>query len=151
MLNADIRPGLRETFKPPSNKEFLRFRFQHYQGEAHPASSKVVLHVDVDKLFASGAIKTEAGQHKLLLLAGERYRPSSGEVVIACERMPSEQENMLWCSDTLDKLIAEANTPSPELDEIPLDPRPELARQAKRRSYERTDAPTIKDFPKEWL
>ncbi|PWN49252.1 hypothetical protein IE53DRAFT_388549 [Violaceomyces palustris] len=143
--------AFREEYKPPTQESFLRFKFQHYQGEPHPASRKVVLSFNIADLFKSGALQSEKAQHKLLLIAGERYRADQGKIVISCETLPSERQNMKWCSDTLDKMIAEANSPQPDLSAIPLDPRPTLVREAKKRSYQRKDGPSIKDFPKEWL
>ncbi len=40
---------------------------------------------------------------------------------------------------------------APYFDELPIDTRHELAKEAKRRGFARKNAPTIKDFPKEWL
>ncbi|KAN0059956.1 37S ribosomal protein S24, mitochondrial [Thecaphora frezii] len=158
--------AFRQPYTPPSASQLLRFRFQHYQGEAHPASRKVVLTVPIKPLFASGHLKTPAAQHKFLLLAGQRFRrnhpvrPSpvtgseedvDGEVVISCERMPHQRQNMKWCSDTLDSLIAEANAAEPDLSSLPLDPRADLVREAKKRGYARKDKPKLRDFPKHWL
>lgn len=121
--------AFRQPYNPPDKSSFLRFRFQHYQGEEHPASRKVVLSVPVSTLFETGALRTPQARHKFLLLAGSRYdsmagrkhetqqtasdgeasNKSLGEVNISCELMPSERQNMKWCSDVLDKLIEEAN------------------------------------------
>ncbi|CDW98591.1 hypothetical protein [Sporisorium scitamineum] len=48
--------NFRQTYKPPKESQCLQFRFQHYQGENHPASRKVVLNVDVDALVKAGAV-----------------------------------------------------------------------------------------------
>ncbi|PWZ01687.1 hypothetical protein BCV70DRAFT_157974 [Testicularia cyperi] len=158
--------AFKQNYTPPSDAQILEFRFQHYQGEAHPASRKVVLTVPVQKLFASGLLQSPEAMHKLLLLAGPRFRPSKdasltattdnvkdvdGEIKISCESMPNERQNMKWCSDTFDALVAEANKSSPELNDLPLDPRPSLIREDKKRHYLRQNRATLRDFPKQWL
>lgn len=150
--------AFRQDYSPPTDKQYLRFRFQHYQGENHPASRKVVLTVDVDQLAKSGAVKDAKSKHKLLLLAGNRFHPKGtdaagdkGEIKISCELFPNERQNMKWCSDTLDALVKEANVRTNEVDQLPLDPRPSLIRQDKKRHYLRADRPTLKHFPKQWL
>uniref|UniRef100_V5EL45 Likely mitochondrial ribosomal protein Rsm24p n=2 Tax=Kalmanozyma brasiliensis (strain GHG001) TaxID=1365824 RepID=V5EL45_KALBG len=150
--------AFRQSYTPPKPSQYLQFRFQHYQGENHPASRKVVLNVDVDELVKAGAVKDAKSKHKLLLLAGTRFQPKSlqgegdkGEIKISCELFPNERQNMKWCSDTLDALVKEANVRTKEVDELPLDLRSALIRQDKKRHYLRTDRPSLKDFPKEWL
>jgi len=98
----------------------VRVRHQHYQGEPHPASRKVTISAPI----ASLPLDTPAARHKFKLLAGPRWTPplpgaaarqqqqqqqDEGEVKLACEMFPSERMNEKWCSDTLDKLVAEAN------------------------------------------
>lgn len=39
----------------------------------------------------------------------------------------------------------------PDFSDVPLDPRHELARESKRRGFDRRGAASIADFPKEWL
>ncbi|SPO25211.1 related to RSM24 - mitochondrial ribosomal protein of the small subunit [Ustilago trichophora] len=148
--------AFRETYTPPKDKQYLQFRFQHYQGENHPASRKVVLTVNVDELAKAGAVKDAQSKHKLLLLAGSRFHSkgkegTAGEIKISCELFPNERQNMKWCSDTLDKLVNEANVRTKEIDELPLDPRANLIREDKKRHYLRADRPSLKDFPKQWL
>lgn len=149
----------RQAYTPPKPEQCLQFRFQHYQGENHPASRKVVLTVNVDELVKVGAVKDTPSKHKLLLLAGSRFHPKSnaaakqgeGVIKISCELFPNERQNMKWCSDTLDALVKEANVRTKEVDDLPLDLRPFLVRQDKKRHYLRADRPSLKDFPKEWL
>lgn len=152
--------SFRETYTPPKPSQVLQFRFQHYQGENHPASRKVVLSVDVDALSKAGVVKDAKSKHKLLLLAGSRFyakggkeglEQGKGEIKISCELFPNERQNMKWCSDTLDALVKEANVRSAEVDALPLDPRAELIREDKKRHYLRADRPSLKNFPKEWL
>lgn len=149
----------RQAYKPPSSAQYVQYRFQHYQGEHHPASRKVVLSVDVDALAQAGAVKDAKSRHKLLLLAGSRFHPKvkeegkrdQGVIKISCELFPNERQNMKWCSDALDALVKEANVRTEEVDELPLDARSSLIRQDKKRHYLRDDRPTLKDFPKQWL
>ena len=150
--------AFRQDYVPPKEQQYLAFRFQHYQGENHPASRKVVLRVNVDDLVKGGAVKDAKSKHKLLLLAGSRFHPKGkdasgdkGEIKISCELFPNERQNMKWCSDTLDALVKEANVRTKEVDELPLDPRSNLIREDKKRHYLRADRPTLKDFPKQWL
>ncbi|TKY87696.1 hypothetical protein EX895_003277 [Sporisorium graminicola] len=150
--------NFRQSYQPPSSSQYLQFRFQHYQGENHPASRKVVLNVDVDALVEAGAVKDAKSKHKLLLLAGSRFHPKAkaqardqGEIKISCELFPNERQNMKWCSDTLDALVQEANVRTNEVDDLPLDSRSSLIRQDKKRHYLRADRPTLRDFPKQWL
>ena len=152
--------SFRQSYTPPKPSEVLQFRFQHYQGENHPASRKVVLSVDVDALSKTGAVEDAMSKHKLLLLAGSRFHAKGGkegleqgkgEIKISCELFPNERQNMKWCSDTFDALVREANVRSEEVDALPLDPRAELIREDKKRHYLRADRPSFKDFPKEWL
>lgn len=150
--------AFRQPYTPPKASQYLQFRFQHYQGENHPASRKVVLNVDVDELVKSGAVKDAKSKHKLLLLAGSRFHMKGresegdkGEIKISCELFPNERQNMKWCSDTLDALVKEANVRTEDVDALPLDLRPSLIRQDKKRHYLRSDRPTLKDFPKQWL
>ncbi|SJX65954.1 related to RSM24-mitochondrial ribosomal protein of the small subunit [Sporisorium reilianum f. sp. reilianum] len=150
--------NFRQNYSPPKASQYLQFRFQHYQGENHPASRKVVLNVDVDALVKAGALKDAKSKHKLLLLAGSRFHPrgaapkrDQGEIKISCELFPNERQNMKWCSDTLDALVKEANVRTKEVDDLPLDSRSSLVRQDKKRHYLRADRPTLRDFPKQWL
>ncbi|KAJ9478640.1 37S ribosomal protein S24, mitochondrial [Pseudozyma hubeiensis] len=151
--------SFRQPYTPPKPSQCLQFRFQHYQGENHPVSRKVVLNVNVDDLVKTGAVKDAKSKHKLLLLAGSRFHPRSndaakpdqGEIKISCELFPNERQNMKRCSDTLDALVKEANVRTKEVDELPLDLRSSMIRQDKKRHYLRADRPSLKDFPKEWL
>lgn len=77
--------------------------------------------------------------------------PLRGEVVISCEKMPADRQNMKWCSDTFDAMVREANQPSPELESLPIDTRPTMARDAKKASFLRRHKPTVNNFPQHWL
>lgn len=124
--------AFRKPFTPPTSKQVIQVRHQHYQGEDHPAARKVVLTVPV----ASLPLKNAAAVHKLQLLAGARWEPplpealraksfkgkerslqpegqeDRGTLKIACELFPASRMNEKWCSDTLDKLLSEANVHS---------------------------------------
>lgn len=91
----------------------------HYQGEPHPVTAKRVIVAAVDRL----PLNNEAALHKFLLLAGPRWSPTpprdggvsqldswgNGYIKISCENFPKPSQNLKWASDTLDKLIDEAN------------------------------------------
>ncbi|BGP38019.1 37S ribosomal protein S24, mitochondrial [Rhodotorula kratochvilovae] len=142
--------AFRQPFTPPSSSAVVRVRHQHYQGEAHPASRKVTISAPISAL----PLPTPEARHKFKLLAGARWTPplpgheGEGTVKLACEMFPSERMNEKWCSDTLDKLLAEAATGDSFAD-VPLDPRPARARLVKSRKLKRTVS--LRDFPREWL
>ncbi|GAA6051174.1 hypothetical protein JCM3770_002574 [Rhodotorula araucariae] len=147
--------AFRQPFTPPSPSAVVRVRHQHYQGEPHPASRKVTITAPVAAL----PLATPAARHKFKLLAGARWTPplvagnaadaaDHGEVKLSCEMFPSERMNEKWCSDTLDKLLAEAATGDSFAD-VPLDPRAARARLVKSRRLKRSVS--LRDFPREWL
>ncbi|GAA6026993.1 hypothetical protein JCM8097_006023 [Rhodosporidiobolus ruineniae] len=147
--------AFRQPFTPPSPSAVVQVRHQHYQGEHHPAARKVTISVPVSRL----PLQTPEQRHKFKLLAGPRWTPplpgrtaqedEDGTVKLACELFPSERMNEKWCSDILDKLLAESSNSSDPMTDIPLDPRPARARLAKSRKLKRTVG--LKDFPQEWL
>ncbi|UZJ51556.1 hypothetical protein CBS101457_000876 [Exobasidium rhododendri] len=164
--------GFRKQYQPPAPENILRFRSHHYQGEAHPSSRKSVVTVQVSDLFNSGRLDSSpAAKKKLLLLAGVRWDalgaefeyPTSeslekavlerglGRIKISCERYPEERMNLKWCSDTIDKLIEEANTEPEKMQDVPLDVRHLTVKEAKRGGFDRRKAASIRDFPSEWL
>ncbi|BGP13928.1 hypothetical protein JCM10213_002572 [Rhodosporidiobolus nylandii] len=142
--------AFRQLFTPPSSAAFVQVRHQHYQGEEHPADRKVTVRVPVSAL----PLKTPEQRHKFKLLAGARWTPpldgeGEGSVKIACELFPSERMNEKWCSDTLEKMIAEAQNSKDSMTDIPLDPRPARSRLQKSRKLKRSVG--LRDFPQEWL
>ena len=91
-----------------------------YGGEEHPAIAKRTIVVPVAKL----PLKNEQAIHKFKILAGVRWSPdapkdagispSEGEsdhgfFKISVEDFPKAAMNLKWASDTLDRLLAEAN------------------------------------------
>ena len=48
-------------------------------------------------------------QDDLRLLEKAAIGEGVGRIKISCERYPEERMNLKWCSDTIDKLIEEAN------------------------------------------
>lgn len=91
-----------------------------YAGEKHPATVKRVIVVPVAHLN----LESDDAIHKLKLLAGPRWSPhppadsgvgtqeaggEHGYIKIACEDFPRPAMNLKWASDTLDRLISEAN------------------------------------------
>jgi small subunit ribosomal protein S35 len=122
--------SFRREYQPPAKGDILRYRSHHYQGEAHPSSRKSVVTVQIADLFKSEKLTSSyAARKKLLLLAGVRWDATGeefnypdtesleeavlkygiGQIKISCERFPEERMNLKWCSDTIDKLIEEAN------------------------------------------
>ncbi|CEQ39922.1 SPOSA6832_01494 [Sporobolomyces salmonicolor] len=145
--------AFRQPFTPPPSSHCVQVRHQHYQGEVHPGSRKVTVSVPISRL----PLSSPEARHKFKLLAGPRWTPpgakadgdAEGEIKISCEMFPSERMNEKWCSDTLDKLVKEAENKADPMTDIPLDPRPVRSRLAKSRAHKRTIG--LKDFPKEWL
>lgn len=74
-----------------------------------------------------------------------------GVVKISCERFPNSQMNLKWCSDAVDNLIAEANKDAGSVKDVPLDLRHAQAQERSRANLEKKSAPSIRDFPQEWL
>ncbi|KAH9487028.1 37S ribosomal protein S24, mitochondrial [Psilocybe cubensis] len=156
----------RKPFVPPSADKPLIVRSVHYQGEQHPVSLKRVIVAPVDAL----PLKDDSAVHKAILLAGPRWSPvphadsgvsgnelwGNGYIKIACEDFPKASQNLKWASDTLDKLVAEANNSADTFSDVPIDARHLVSkiRKAKggdhrgNRPFNRT---TIHDFPEEWL
>lgn len=125
-----------EPFRPAPPSAILRFRFTHYQGEEHPGARKVTATVAVKDLFSSGVFSTPLAKHKFLLLAGPRWGAPNSDVVarlndarekgakeldaafaaedlgmikISSGDLAHEAQNVKWCSDKIDEMIAEAN------------------------------------------
>lgn len=164
---------LYEPFTPAPASHILEFQFTHYQGEPHPGARKVVLRVSVADLFTAGHLKTAQAKHKMLLLAGARWQPTDleavvrvnaalaespaalgeayekeplGTIKIASDQFPHEAQNTKWCSDVLDKMIAEAQTEPAFLD-VPLDIRPYIKAPAR---GGRTHKASLADYPSAW-
>ncbi|KAK0478241.1 mitochondrial ribosomal subunit protein-domain-containing protein [Armillaria novae-zelandiae] len=156
----------RKPFIPPTSATPLVVRSLGYGGEPHPATNKRVVVVAVDDL----PLKDEAAIHRIKLLAGPRWAPrppldggfsnldnwGNGYIKVSCENFPKPEMNLSWASDTLDRLIQEANVGINKLDDVPLDLRHIYARARKAKKGEHLRGriyarPTIHDFPKEWL
>ncbi|KAK4053775.1 37S ribosomal protein S24, mitochondrial [Microbotryomycetes sp. JL201] len=137
--------AFRQRFEPPSKRQMIRLRRQHYQGEQHPASRKVDITVSVADL----PLSSDNARHKFKLIAGPRWNSLTDEVKIACEQFPTDKMNEKWCSDTLDKMLAEAENKSDDMSDIPLDTRPTIAKMLKKRA--KLQPVTLKHYPREWL
>lgn len=161
----------RQKFKKPKADQFIQLRSQHYQGEPHPASRKIVLVAPLSKL----PLTTPAALHKFKLIAGPRWDSWEDTIKISCELFPVGEMNEKWCSDTLDKIIAQAQVslvpflllvdPSlrshrsnthgtttqdttDSMADIPLDTRATESRHRKSRTKKIV---TLAQFPTEWL
>lgn len=156
---------MRQKFRAPGVKDVVRVRHQHYQGEEHPATRKVDVVVSVEALERTKALRSPQAAHKFRLLAGPRWNSESDEVKIACEDFPHADLNENWCSDTLDRLVNEANVrrscrvcpngltqwekdAKDTFEDVPLDRRPTESRLRKTKKDKRV---TLADYPKEWL
>ncbi|KDR84889.1 hypothetical protein GALMADRAFT_107335 [Galerina marginata CBS 339.88] len=156
----------RKPFVPPSSSTPLVVRSMQYQGERHPAALKRVIVAPVDEL----PLKGKDAIHKFILLAGPRWSPvppadagasglaewGNGYIKISCEDFPKSSMNLKWASDTLDKLIEEANNGKDTFADVPIDTRHIMSkiRKAKKGDHRGNQVfkrPSIRDFPKEWL
>lgn len=120
---SDTLAAYRKPFIPPTSATPLVVRSLGYGGEPHPATNKRVVVVAVDDL----PLKDEAAIHRIKLLAGPRWAPrppsdggfsnldnwGNGYIKISCENFPKPEMNLSWASDTLDRLIQEANVGIP--------------------------------------
>jgi hypothetical protein len=111
--------AFRKPFVPPTAATPLIVRSLNYQGEPHPVTIKRVVVAALDEL----PLKNESALHKFKLLAGPRWTPvppadagvsdladwGNGFIKISCEDFPKPSMNLKWASDTLNKLISEAN------------------------------------------
>ncbi|EPQ60567.1 hypothetical protein GLOTRDRAFT_52863 [Gloeophyllum trabeum ATCC 11539] len=158
--------AFRKPFNPPPLEATpLVVRSISYGGEEHPASVKRSIVVPVSKL----PLKNDIAIHKMKLLAGVRWSPEPprdagispsenagdhGYIKISCEDFPKPAMNLKWVSDTLDRLIDEANN-NERFADIPLDTRHLDAKAQKTnkggRGAQKGRHPSIRDFPQEWL
>lgn len=111
--------AFRKPFVPPTAETPVIVRSIEYAGEQHPAAAKSTIVVPVDGL----PLKNQVAIHKLKLLAGPRWTPNppadagvsgletwgNGYIKISCEDFPKPAQNLKWASDTLDRLVSEAN------------------------------------------
>ncbi|KAK4058901.1 37S ribosomal protein S24, mitochondrial [Microbotryomycetes sp. JL221] len=137
--------AFRQPFNKPDSSHMIKLRRQHYQGEQHPASRKI----DIVFKVADLPLSSDAARHKFKLISGPRWNSLTDEVKISCEQFPIDKMNEKWCSDTLDKMIAEAENKSDDMSDIPLDIRPTISKIIKNRS--KWQPVTLRDYPKEWL
>jgi len=156
----------RKPFIAPTASTPLVVRSLDYAGEEHPATAKRVVVVSVDEL----PLRDANAVHKLKLLAGPRWTPdppadagvsglqtwSHGFIKISCEDFPKPAMNLKWASDTLDRLIAEANDTKDTFRNVPLDMRHVYSRTRKAKKGDHLrgrgfSQPSVLDFPREWL
>lgn len=140
--------SLAKPYRPlPDSEGVLLFKYNTFLGEDHPAAAKVSVQIGVAKLSAAARL-TELQQHKLKLLAGPRYNPSSDTIVISCQKFALQAQNKRSLADTIKKLLAEArNTESDaEYADLPLDTRHMAARARRKKSLYPLHA-----IPQEWM
>ena len=58
-------------------------------------------------------LSSDAARHKFKLIAGPRWDSDKDELKIACELFPTDRMNEKWCSDMLDRMVAEAEVRPP--------------------------------------
>ncbi|KAG2350271.1 hypothetical protein BDR05DRAFT_869329 [Suillus weaverae] len=160
--------AFRKPFVPPTAATPLVIRSVNFAGEQHPLTAKRSVVVPVAHL----PLRNEVAFHRAKLLAGVRWMPEPprdsgisadedaakhGFIKISCEDFPRANMNLKWISDTLDKLVLEANAEGEALyQRLPLDTRhlDSKARKSKKGDHVRGRGglrPSLKDFPTEWL
>jgi len=97
-------------FAPPPSTHAIKLRLQDYQGEAHPASRKVVLSIRTSQL---GLTPTQL--HKFRLLAASRWDVQTDVFRLSVDSEPSREENARLCSEMLERVLAEAKVGTPLL------------------------------------
>lgn len=137
-------PELRAQSVPfaPSDEVFV-FRYSSYMGQTHRGEAKIVVEAQASaiakKYFGSDAKLAAKRLHKLKLLCGPRYDPSTGAVHISSESFPNSVQNKKYLVDTLKRLLIEAyDLEKDDFADLPLDRR---HAKTKRR---------MPAFPKEW-
>ena len=126
---------LSKAFEPPTQEQVLLWRYTTYLGEAHPASRKVVVEFQPERLTDLNAQQ----RHKLLKLAGLRYNPSTKTIKMSCESFETQAQNKRYLGDTIAKLIAESTDPDADaFADVPLDTRHHKPRQ-------------VHKFPPSWI
>lgn len=160
--------AFRKPFVPPTAATPLVIRSVDFSGEQHPLTAKRSVVVPVAHL----PLRNEVAFQKAKLLAGVRWNPEPprdsgisadedaakhGFIKIACEDFPRANMNLKWISDTLDKLVLEANAEDEAPYQwLPLDTRhlDSKVRKSKKGDHVRGRGglrPSLKDFPTEWL
>jgi hypothetical protein len=112
--------AFRKPFVHPTSTTPLVIRSVNFAGEQHPLTEKRSVVVPVVHL----PLRNEIAIQRAKLLAGVRWTPDPprdsgipadeniakhGFIKIACEDFPRANMNLKWISDTLDKLVREAN------------------------------------------
>ncbi|KAG5650657.1 hypothetical protein H0H81_011479 [Sphagnurus paluster] len=165
-INGTTLTAYRKPFVPPTPATPVIVRSLDYAGEEHPATAKRVIVASIDDL----PLRDAAAVHKFKLLAGPRWTPNppadagisvfdiwrNGYIKISCEDFPKPAMNLKWASDTLDRLVAEANDTSDTFKNVPIDLRHVRSKikKAKQGDHLRGrifNRPTLMDFPSEWL
>ncbi|KNZ60102.1 hypothetical protein VP01_160g10 [Puccinia sorghi] len=162
-----------QPFVPPPPEAHVIVRTQDDMGfhrgkqDSQRGNKKASIRVNISQIPAL----RESGEamHKFKLLSGGRWYATEGRsewdmsshdgdpegmVKISCDDYGSLWMNQKWCSDTLDRLIAEASDPSRDpMSDIPLDLRPTLKRlhRKKHRPWATNPAHQSPKFPTEWL
>ncbi|KAK7205210.1 mitochondrial ribosomal subunit protein-domain-containing protein [Myxozyma melibiosi] len=129
-------------FVAPTNKEVFKFRYTTYMGQEHAGEAKVTVEFEmkaVAKLYFGEGKERAKRVHKMSLLCGPRYNPTSGIVHMSSERFPNAVQNKKFLADSLKKLLVEAYDIETEaFEDIPRDTRHVKPKKK------------VPMFPKEW-
>ncbi|KAK9447062.1 mitochondrial 37S ribosomal protein mS35 [Limtongia smithiae] len=143
-------PNLRDVateFVPRDVKagEVFEFQYTTYMGQVHDAEAKVAVRFTaaaVAKAYFGEDIAIRAKRlHKLRLLCGTRYNPTTDMVVMSATNFPNAVQNKQFLVDSLTKLLTAAQDVATEeaaFADVPLDKRHVKSKKK------------IPGFPREW-
>jgi len=162
-----------QPFVPPPPEAHVVVRTQDDMGfhrgkqDSQRPNKKASIRVNVSKIPALR--ESPAAMHKFKLLSGARWYASEGlsewemsehdgdpegSVKISCDDYGSQWLNQKWCSEALERLIAEASgAGGDKMGDIPLDMGPTVRRRhrKKHRPWAANAAHQSPKFPTEWL
>ncbi|CAD6905723.1 unnamed protein product [Tilletia controversa] len=142
---------------PAAKHKFLLLAGERYSPLAGLKDARDKLRIELARSTREGAVgwngsELKSAEANLSDEQEEGLRNAwMGQVKIGGDRFPNERMNATWCLDTLQKLIHEANQRPEHMTNVPLDPRPQLARDARAHAFGRSNAVSLRDFPSEWL
>ncbi|OAV90125.1 hypothetical protein PTTG_09764 [Puccinia triticina 1-1 BBBD Race 1] len=160
-----------QPFVPPPPEAHVIVRTQDDMGfhrgklDSQRPNKKASMTVSLSKI--PGLQGSPEAMHKFKLLSGKRWFESEprsefdtsdhhgdphGTVKISCDDYSSLQMNQKWCSDALDRLIAEAGASADPMSDIPLDAKPTLQRNHRTKHRPWAAHPHLSPkFPTHWL
>lgn len=110
----------RQEYKPRPTKETpLSLRFHSdFSDESNAHNRKVTLQCQIGDLDLDAK-----QQHKLKVLAGNRFNHKNNSFKIACSQYPEAAQNARWLVDTFNRLLELARDLTEDFADVPLDTR----------------------------